>query len=231
MAYIHKKTYTSEGVPHENPYKQDSARKYGKKGSASPHLKTHKKGGFVSTETADAKPKQNLSNLQMLYAAGGVIEASSIAVGAMAKASAIRAKGKYEEAGFIENAKRLQRAAEDAKKRGDKAVHQHLQNVRKLVGSQRAALAASGVEIDSGNAKDIQLETLDLGMEDASTIRTNAFLEAHGYRRQASELEHQAKVSRIGRKARERATLLSGRLKVVQSVANTGIQMNKAGSA
>jgi hypothetical protein len=174
---------------------------------------------------------KSLSNIQMLYGVGGVLQASSSIIGSMAKASAIRASGKFEEAGFIENAKRLELAAKDAKTRGNKEVHRHMQRVRKLMGSQRAALAASGVDIDSGSARDIQLETLELGQEDASTMRTNIMIEAHGFKRQAIENKFMANTKRIARKSKEKATLLSGRLNAVNSISNTAIKMNKAGSA
>ena len=192
--------------------------------------KTPKKEVVAEVETK-VKEDTGMSKIQALYLAGGILDATSQAIGSMAKASAIRSRGKFESAAYMENAKRMGLAADDAIKRGNKEAGRHMKSVRKLMGSQRAALAASGVELESGSARDLQLETIELGQEDASTIRTNAFMEAHGYKQQAVELEHQAQLTRIGSKARQKATLLSGRLGVVKTAVNTGISMNKAGSA
>ena len=54
-----------------------------------------------------------------------------------------------------------------------------------LIGSQRAALASQGSDIDSGSPLDIVGDTARAGEFDALTVRNNAALKAYGYRVQA----------------------------------------------
>ena len=171
------------------------------------------------------------SNIAALYAVGGALDTFSIVVGSMSKASAIRARGKFEEASFIENSRRLKLAAADALKRGDKDAVNFMKSIRKFEGSQTAALAAQNIDISRGTAKDIREETINLGLEDMSTIRTNALRESLGLKEQAIEQRLKAQTTRIARKQREKTTLLTGRLRVASSIAQTGISINRAGSA
>jgi hypothetical protein len=55
-----------------------------------------------------------------------------------------------------------------------------------LLGSQRAALAAQGGDVNSGSPLDIQADTARAGEYDAQTIRNNAALKAYGYRVQGA---------------------------------------------
>lgn len=51
-----------------------------------------------------------------------------------------------------------------------------------LIGAQRAAYAAHGVDVNVGSPVDIQSDTAELGELDALTIRNNAQREAYGYK-------------------------------------------------
>ena len=55
-----------------------------------------------------------------------------------------------------------------------------------VLGSQRAALASQGGDVDSGSPLDIQADTARAGEYDAQAIRNNAALKAYGYRVQAA---------------------------------------------
>ena len=55
-----------------------------------------------------------------------------------------------------------------------------------LLGSQRAALASQGGDVDSGSPLDIQADTARAGEYDAQTIGNNAALKAYGYRVQGA---------------------------------------------
>ena len=209
------------------------------KGTSSPRVKpkqdqwslpdTYKNTSQKMPKSVEDKKKGG--NVRDLYAAGGILETSAIIMGGMSAASGIRLRGKYEEAGFIENSKRLKMAAEDAKKRGAKDVADFIKGIRKFEGAQVAAMAAQGIEVTSGSAADIREETLETGFEDAATIRTNAIREAFGYKKQALELESQARQTRIARKFNERNAKTLAYTQAASTVASTGIQMNKAGTA
>ncbi len=83
------------------------------------------------------------------------------------------------EAGFIEA------QADDVLVRGNEEEGKHRTDVRRLTGSQRARLAAQGIDIGEGSAALLQGETAVLGEVDAMTIRNNARREAFGLRTQA----------------------------------------------
>ena len=74
------------------------------------------------------------------------------------------------------------RQAEDALKRGQVAEEEQRRRTRAMAGTQRAALAASGIQLDQGSPVDILSDTAQFGELDALTIRNNAEREAYGYR-------------------------------------------------
>ena len=82
--------------------------------------------------------------------------------------------------------------ARDAIERGKIEEDRHRRQVASLKGEQRSQLAASGVELDSGSASDLQADTAMLGEFEALTIRNNAEREAYGYRSAASTYGYQA---------------------------------------
>lgn len=71
--------------------------------------------------------------------------------------------------------------AERARQAGAIAAAEHRDKVRRLVGAQRANIAARGFDPDSGSYSDLQFETLKLGASDADRIRYNAEMEALGH--------------------------------------------------
>lgn len=76
--------------------------------------------------------------------------------------------------------------AEDALVRGDRAASVSRSKTRQLKGSQRAALAANGVDLGEGSALNILTDTDYFGEMDANTITDNAAREAWAIRSQAS---------------------------------------------
>jgi hypothetical protein len=167
----------------------------------------------------------------LLYASGGILDSVNEMTGAISKASGIRAEGKFEEQAFFENARRLDLAADNALKRGKKAAHDFLVNVKQHAGTQKATMAAQGIETSGGSAEAVLAETIDLGIEDSATIRVNSYTEAFGFKSQASEARTQSSLTRISRKSREKSALLTGRLRTLQAGVSAGVSINQAGSA
>ena len=93
-----------------------------------------------------------------------------------------KAQGEYQKQMFDLNAKLAELNSQDAIRRGDQTASTLRRENKKLMGSQRAALAAQGIDIDSGSALDIQNETADLGYMDQITAKNNAWREAWGYK-------------------------------------------------
>ena len=95
------------------------------------------------------------------------------------QSAAAKAAGEY-------NAKVNELRAVDAESRGVQEGIRHRQQVAQLKGSQRASLAANGLDLGEGSALDILTGTDILGTMDAGGIRQNAEREAAGYRSAAT---------------------------------------------
>jgi hypothetical protein len=108
-------------------------------------------------------------------------------------------------------------AAEDAMKRGSEAAGAHMKQVRKLQGSQRAAMAASGVNVDVGSASAIQEETGVLGAMDMITIQNNAYREAMGYKLASINEQAGARFAGYSGENRSRNALLTGGIQALDS--------------
>lgn len=121
--------------------------------------------------------------------------------------------------------KRMQ--AEDVRKRGHEAEAQTRQKYKKTVGSQRAQMAAQGLNLDIGSPMDIQQETQDVGELDALTIQNNAARAAFGYTTDAmrsdmeGDLYHQQGVNAA------LDTLLSGGIQAYGQYQSLGKLKNK----
>lgn len=130
----------------------------------------------------------------------------------ISSAISTRTLGKAQKAAYETNARLANLQAEDAIKRGDREAMIHAQKVKKLIGAQRAALGAQGIEVDTGSALDVQAEAAQFGAMDVETIRNNAYREAWGYRSQALDYTTKGNYANLEAKAVARNTLLTGGL-------------------
>lgn len=115
-------------------------------------------------------------------------------------ASAADAEGNYTGDLLDRNAGVSDLQAADVLQRGREGELASRRGSRILHGDQRAALAASGVNIDSGSAADVQANDQALSELDALTIRNNARREAWGYQVQAADQRRQAGLARTAGK-------------------------------
>jgi len=180
--------------------------------------KIGKKAATKSTLDSNLEKSQSkLSKGRQLQGVASLTEAFSFGIEAITQADAIRAKGKFQEAELIASAEELDRASAEAKELGQERASDTLEQARQLQGTQRAQLAASGVDIGSGSAAQVLEQTVDFGIQDAITVKTNAYRQAFGLEKQAVNQRAAAKVSRAGRKFEQKATIIAGGLKAVQS--------------
>lgn len=89
--------------------------------------------------------------------------------------------------------------AEDAKERGRWAQSQQRKKTKALQGSQRAAMAASGVDLTQGSPLRILTDTDYMGAQDEYQIGVNAEQEAQAYRMQALNLGGEAAMAGLQR--------------------------------
>ena len=102
------------------------------------------------------------------------IGAGQIGAGLLA-ADSIRRQGRMESIRHKFNAEMSEISAEDVLRRGEREANSVRRSGRAVRGSQRAAYAAQGVDVDSGSAADIQEETDILSEADSRTVRNNAW--------------------------------------------------------
>lgn len=147
------------------------------------------------------------------------ISAGASLLTARSQASALRSQGAYERQTFETNSRLAAIQAEDAIRRGDKEATELKKNTKRLIGSQRAALAAQGLDLEADDALAIQQETAELGAQDALTLKNNAWREGWGFRVQAQDSASRGAFAEVTAKNTARNTLLTGGLNAARELA------------
>lgn len=124
--------------------------------------------------------------------AAGALSTGVSAIGAAQQASATAAADRYQAQVALNNQKIAGQYAAQATADGENQVAAKQQQTAQMIGSERAAMAANGVELDNGSALRIQGDTAKLGEVDALTIRNNAARAAYGYELQGVSYGQQA---------------------------------------
>lgn len=109
-------------------------------------------------------------------AVSGLMQGQQQKAEANSQASALRRNAMY-----------MQNAADDAKARGIIESDWSRVETQQLIGTQRAAMAASGGVVDQDSNALLQQDAAQLGELDALTISNNAAREAYGYEVDASD--------------------------------------------
>jgi hypothetical protein len=117
--------------------------------------------------------------------------------------------GKYQGKVDENNAQLADYQAQNTALAGSIEEERQRAKVRQMVGTQRAALAANGLDLSEGTPLDLVVETAAVGTEDALNIRYNAMREAWGYRAQAQGYRDKAKYDRAAGRSGAFGTLLT----------------------
>jgi len=152
--------------------------------------------------------------------ATGALAIASLA-GSISEAGAIKAEGEFQESQFNMNARINDAKAREAIRIGDKDAAKHGKSIKRIVGSQRAALAAQGVDVNSGTAEEIQFQTLEIGREEADTIRNNAWREAFGFKKAADVDRTSGAFAKSASKFKAQNTLITGGLSAATDYAGS----------
>lgn len=125
------------------------------------------------------------------------------AAGAVQQGKAANASAKYNAQVADMNAKIAERQARDAVQRGAMEEQQQRMKTSQIIGKQKAAMAANGVDLTFGSPLDTLVDTATMGELDALTIRSNAYREERDIRQQGLNSSSQAGLLRAeGRSAR-----------------------------
>ncbi|MDM0072078.1 hypothetical protein [Variovorax sp. J31P207] len=135
-----------------------------------------------------------MSGGQMFSAFGAGMSATSAYSQAKSQQAALQAQAQVAD----NNATIATWQGEDAVTRGEWAAGQAMQKGAQVKSSQRAAMAANGVDLSVGSAQEVLNSTDYITATDAATLENNALREAWGYRMQARQYTDSAKAARGG---------------------------------
>lgn len=111
-------------------------------------------------------------------------------------------QGRYEQQVARNNQALERAAAADASDRGKRAEMAKWNEIAQTRAFQAAAMAANGFDSGFGTAADVQMDTLQLGYEDVSTIAENTQREVKGHLINAANYDAQGRAARArGRNA------------------------------
>ncbi len=160
--------------------------------------------------------------------AGSFASATTSLAGAYSQSQALEMQANYQKTQSEMNAKLADMQAEDAIKRGNKAAGQVKQQAKRMQGAQRAALAAQGIDIDSGSAAEIQENTEVLSAMDAMQVKNNAWKEAWGFKVQALNTRAEGSWAQAAGQAAARNTLLTGGMQALSYTAQGSYDVYKS---
>ena len=146
------------------------------------------------------------------------------AVGSLVQGYAAKSAANAQAAASEQNAKIADEQARDAVKRGAYDELKLRRQMSILQGQQRSALAASGVEVDTGSSLALQEATRKEGDQDAAVIRFNAEREAWGYGVQATNYRNAASAARAGGKNAMTAGIIGAGTSLLGTAANGGLK-------
>lgn len=117
-------------------------------------------------------------------------------VGSIASAGDAERQGREDAQAFERNARLARLAAMDAESRGAQEAGRARMKGTQVIGEQKVAFAASGVDVSSGSPLALMADSRMMSELDAQTLKNNAAREAWGLRMEADDLDKQAKRSR-----------------------------------
>lgn len=142
-----------------------------------------------------------------------------------AQGQALKAKANLDSKLFEMNAQLSETKANDATARGEKEASRVKLNTKQVIGRQRAALAAQGIDVESGTPLQAQEDAAAAGAQDVLTVRNNAWREAWGYRVEAQNARTQGIFGQQTAKMMASTSLLTGGLRAVGDLAKAGYSL------
>lgn len=128
--------------------------------------------------------------------------------------SAYQAQASYTQSVYQMNAELANMQAAEVIRRGDLEAIKYGGKVQSLLGSQRARMAAAGIDISAADttAAALQKETLTFGYQDIQQIKNNAFREALGIKTQGKLAQIQADLQAKQQRLQGTMSLIQGGL-------------------
>jgi hypothetical protein len=122
----------------------------------------------------------------------GLASAGVGAVGSIQSGKAASEAASYNATIAEQNRQQALKNANLVSASGEQQAAVQEQKTRAEAGAIKAAQAASGVDVNTGSAVDVQSSAAETGQLSAITVRANAAREAYGYETQATSFQDQA---------------------------------------
>ncbi|MEM6898462.1 MAG: hypothetical protein AAF583_01645 [Pseudomonadota bacterium] len=130
---------------------------------------------------------------------GGAVTAASTIIGGKASARAAEYNAQVQQ----NNAIIARQKADQERRKGDVDVVRKQREVAQIVGDQKVAFGAGGIELSTGSPLELLVSTVEQGALDAEIIRFNAETRERDLRFEADNLDSQSELTRAsGRSAR-----------------------------
>lgn len=152
-------------------------------------------------------------------------------IGGNAQAKAAKRAAEYNAAVATTNAQRARLASEDALARGDIESAIRAQDTSALVGAQRAALAAKGLDPNTGSAVELQADAIAQGKFDQLRILNNAQREALGFDQQEQDFAFAAQAGQAAAKDIGKAATIATFGSLVTGAAKFGAAFGSTASS
>lgn len=150
---------------------------------------------------------------------GGAQAVGSIG-SAYASAKAQQEQGEYQSTMAQVNSTFAQEQGSEAIAAGSKAAAMVDSKANQTIGSQRAELAAQGIDVDVGSAAQIQTDTRAQAQLNENTIKNNAYLTAWGFKVQATNDSYAGQYAGMAANNMASSTLLTGGMNAINYGAN-----------
>lgn len=140
-------------------------------------------------------PTAQIAQLSMIGQIGGM---ATSAIGSYFSAATQKATLQGQAAIADTNARIAELGAQSALSQGQQQVGALTLRAGQLKSTQRASMAANGIDLGEGSAAEIQASTDIMKEIDKNTLEVNAVRSAWGYRTQAVNFENDALMKRAG---------------------------------
>lgn len=151
-----------------------------------------------------------------------VASAAVAAVGAVSSGIASKNAADYQAQVANNNAIVAQQNAEYALKAGSAQAENQSRKGAANLGRIKTAIAAGGVDVNSGSALDTQVGQRETNQLDTETVLNNAQLQAYGYRTQQTNFESEAKLDTMKGEAAETSGYLKAGGDLLSSASSIG---------
>ncbi len=133
------------------------------------------------------------------------------------EASALQMQSAFQNDQAKRNLQIMELQREEILAQGEEDASNTKKQIKQIIGSQKAALAAQGIDVNSEIAKQLERETLDTGFEDVAAIKNNAWKKAWGIEVEESNIRNNIAFNKMATKNQTDNILLTGGLKAVNS--------------